>query len=293
MSGGFVKLFGSIITSTIWQEDPETKVVWITLLVLADAEGFVNTTIPGLANIANISIEKTREAIEKLESSDSDSRTTDFGGRRIAKVDGGWLILNYLKYRKARDPLERKEYMRKYMQEYRKQNVNNVNKQNVNNVNNVNDVNNVNHGKPKLAQAEAEAEEDLRKKRRNSEDFRLASLLFSEIRKRKPDFRKPDLQSWAKHVERMIRIDRRKPDRIEAIIKWAQNDSGGNDGKWKGWQNNILSTRTLREKFDRLELSMGESSCSGSDTAQLVRNAEGKTPREQLLGEIEEATAHG
>jgi len=138
---GFTKLFSSIVTSTIWQEDPETKVMWITLLALANADGFVDATIPGLANIANISIDKTRQAIEKLESPDPDSRTIDYDGKRIAKVDSGWLILNYLKYRKVRDPVDRKEYMRHYMQEYRKQNVNNVN-----------------HGKPKLAHTEAEAE---------------------------------------------------------------------------------------------------------------------------------------
>lgn len=130
-----------------------------------------------------------------------------------------------------------------------------------------------------------------KKERRNSDEFRLATLLFSEIRRRKPDFRKPNLQGWAKHVERMIRLDRRNPDRIEAIIRWCQSDSGNDDGKWRGWQDNILSTQKLREKFDKLELAMQKG--SGSKTAPLVRNAKGKTPREQMLAEIEEATAHG
>jgi hypothetical protein len=155
---GFTKLFSSIVTSTIWQEDPETKVVWITLLALADPEGFVDGTVPGIANIARISVKKTRIAINKLESPDPDSRTPDYDGKRIAKVDGGWILLNYAKYRKVRDMDERKEYMRQYMQDYRKHHVNNP----------VNNVNNVNQCKPQLAHTEAEAEAELKNTKRHS-----------------------------------------------------------------------------------------------------------------------------
>ena len=143
---GFTKLFSSIVTSTIWQEDAETKVVWVTMLALVNAEGFVDTTIPGLANIANVSVEKTREAIAKFEGPDPDSRTVDHEGRRIAKVEGGWFLLNHQKYRKIRDPEERKEYMREYMKEYRKRTVNNVNS-----------------CKLQLAHTEAEAEAEAKK----------------------------------------------------------------------------------------------------------------------------------
>ena len=157
---GFTKLFSSIVTSTIWQEDSDTKVVWVTMLALVNADGFVDTTIPGLANIANVSVEKTREAIAKFESPDPDSRTIDHDGRRIAKVDNGWFLLNHAKYRKMRNPEERKEYMRKYMKEYRKQNVKNVN--------------NVNSCKPQLAHTDTEAEADTVKQRRsNNYDFDL------------------------------------------------------------------------------------------------------------------------
>ena len=124
----------------------------------------------------------------------------------------------------------------------------------------------------------------IQKKRRKSEDFLLASLLLQEIRKRKPDLRKPNLQAWAVHISKMIRIDHRKPERIEAVIRWCQADSGNGDGKWRGWRDNILSTAKLREKFDKLELAMGKN--SGSGTAPLVRDAEGFTPRERELARI-------
>lgn len=99
MVTGYTKLHGGIITSTIWREDPATKVIWITLLALANRDGVVEATIPGLAAIANVSIEQTETAVQKFLSPDKYSRTPDLEGRRIAVVDGGWLLLNYEKYR--------------------------------------------------------------------------------------------------------------------------------------------------------------------------------------------------
>jgi len=84
----------------------------------------------------------------------------------------------------------------------------------------------------------------------NSIEFQLSSLLFELIRKRKPDYKKPDLQSWAKHIDLMIRLDNRNPKRIREVIQWSQTDSF--------WQNNILSTIKLRKHFDRLEMQMNE-----------------------------------
>jgi len=84
--------------------------------------------------------------------------------------------------------------------------------------------------------------------RPNSDEFRLSELLLNLILERKPDFKKPHLQSWSKHIDRMIRLDKRTPERIEAVIRWSQKDPF--------WQNNILSAEKLREKFDQLELKM-------------------------------------
>jgi hypothetical protein len=90
----------------------------------------------------------------------------------------------------------------------------------------------------------------------NSNEFRLASLLLNLILERKPDFRKPSLQKWAVHIDRMIRLDHRKSERIEAAIRWCQKDDF--------WQNNILSTEKLRKHFDRLELEMARNQKDGS-----------------------------
>jgi len=90
----------------------------------------------------------------------------------------------------------------------------------------------------------------------NSKEFVLSELLQNLILGRKPDFKKPNLQKWAIHIDRMIRLDNRKPETIEKVIRWCQTDDF--------WQNNILSTAKLRKQFDKLELRMGQ--CSSSPT---------------------------
>lgn len=106
---GFVKLFGSILGSTIWREDPATKVVWITLLALADQDGIVESSIPGLANYAGVGIAETETALQKFQSPDPYSRTPEHEGRRIEPMDGGWRILNHDKYRRKMSPEEQRE----------------------------------------------------------------------------------------------------------------------------------------------------------------------------------------
>lgn len=118
---GFTKLFHSITTSSIWNEDDKTRLVWVTMLALCDPDGVVRASIGGLAHASRVSKEDCQRAIDLLLSPDTDSRSEQFEGRRIEKVDGGFYVLNYLKYRECRDEKDRKEYMREYMREYRKQ----------------------------------------------------------------------------------------------------------------------------------------------------------------------------
>lgn len=99
MSDGFVKLFGSILQSTIWLECPETKVVWVTMLALSTKDGEVHASIPGLARTAGVSLEACEAALNKFLSPDPYSRTKDFDGKRIREIDGGWIIINHAKYR--------------------------------------------------------------------------------------------------------------------------------------------------------------------------------------------------
>lgn len=118
---GYTKLFGSIIASTIWSADDCTRIVWITMLASATADGIVEASVPGLAVLARVSVEKCREAIANLEAPDADSRTKEFEGRRITPIDGGWKLLNYAKYRSKMNSEERREYWRKWKADKRKE----------------------------------------------------------------------------------------------------------------------------------------------------------------------------
>lgn len=98
----FVKLYGTILDSTIWLEPLPTKVVWITMLAMADATGCVRSSIPNLAKRAGVSRQECEDALVTLSAPDPDSKTPDYEGRRIERIDGGWFILNHRKYRDMR-----------------------------------------------------------------------------------------------------------------------------------------------------------------------------------------------
>lgn len=79
------------------------------------------------------------------------------------------------------------------------------------------------------------------------EAYGLSELLHQKIVANKPNriISSNWRESWAKDIDRLHRIDKREWEQIRAVIEWSQGDSF--------WWKNILSGRTLREKFDRLE----------------------------------------
>ena len=95
---GYTKLDNGIVTSSIWSADSDTRVVWITLLAMSDADGVVQSSIPGLARVANVSLGACEKSLNYLSSPDSYSRSAEYEGRRIKAIEGGWLILNRIKY---------------------------------------------------------------------------------------------------------------------------------------------------------------------------------------------------
>ena len=97
---GYTPFFNSIVTSSIWNEDNATRVVWITMLALADKNGVVEGAIPGLATVARVSIEECERALQVLKTPDNYSRTADHEGKRIHDIDGGWQIYNFAKFRR-------------------------------------------------------------------------------------------------------------------------------------------------------------------------------------------------
>lgn len=115
----YVKLFNDILFSSIWTEADDVRVVWITLLLMADQDGFVRSTAPGISSASKVSLERTREILVLLESPDPDSRTPDNEGRRIQRTEDGYLVLNYVHYRKIHNEEQRREQSRMRSKDYR------------------------------------------------------------------------------------------------------------------------------------------------------------------------------
>ena len=105
------------------------------------------------------------------------------------------------------------------------------------------------------------------------EEERLAGVLLELILERKPDYKKPNIKSWARHIGLMIRRDGRDSKKIEEVIRWCQQDDGG--GRWDGWRDNILSTAKLRIQFDKLEIGMNREKGQQSATANRQGFSEG------------------
>lgn len=117
----YTKLFHRILTSTIWGEDDKTRIVFITMLAMADAQGNVLSTIPGLARLAVVDVESVLRALEKFKSPDPFSGSPEYEGRRIEDLPGGggWRLLNHGKYRDTMSEEHRQEYCRVKAREYR------------------------------------------------------------------------------------------------------------------------------------------------------------------------------
>lgn len=80
----------------------------------------------------------------------------------------------------------------------------------------------------------------------DSNEVKLANYLYKLIQRNNPKAKKPNIQSWARDVDLMIRKDNRTVEEIKSVIDYCQND--------RFWYSNILSTKKLRDKFDMLYL---------------------------------------
>jgi hypothetical protein len=105
----YTKLFGSILDSSVWLESGPTRLTWITMLAMADRDGVVEASVPGLAKRAGVERNECERALSLFLAPDPDSRSPEHEGRRITAVDGGWRLLNYDKYRLRATVEEAKE----------------------------------------------------------------------------------------------------------------------------------------------------------------------------------------
>lgn len=112
MADHYVKLWASILDSSVWREPEAHRIVWITMLTMADKNGFVGASIDGLARRANVSEEQVESALESFLSPDPRSRNQENYGIRIQTVPRGWHILNHGYFRDLQDREMQRQYER-------------------------------------------------------------------------------------------------------------------------------------------------------------------------------------
>lgn len=95
----FAKLDGGIVDSTLWMQPHDVLRVWIAMLAKCDNVGVIRASVPAFAHLCMVPIERLELILAILTSPDPYSRTPDNDGRRLEVIDGGWLIVNYVKYR--------------------------------------------------------------------------------------------------------------------------------------------------------------------------------------------------
>lgn len=117
---GFTKLDEDIFDSSLTTLGPVPFAVFVLLLAKAKPPDGIARVAPSvIAGRLLISREECLKAFEVLQAPDQESRTPSDDGRRIERVDGGWRVINYLKYREKRDPDVRKEQTREATRKWR------------------------------------------------------------------------------------------------------------------------------------------------------------------------------
>lgn len=98
----YAPIFSQIVDSSLWEEPPHVRILFITLLVLQDHDHIVRVQDHHLRRMANLSDDEVLESLRVLSSPDTRSKIPQpFDGRRIERVEGGWKILNGEKYQTA------------------------------------------------------------------------------------------------------------------------------------------------------------------------------------------------
>jgi hypothetical protein len=113
-------LFSKIVDSSIWAEADHICKIFITMLALKDADQVVRYNAFALAQRSHKTEKEVLEALRVLSSPDKKRlEPQPFEGRRIEKVDGGWLILNGQVYSDMMRSLNRRVYKARNEQQRR------------------------------------------------------------------------------------------------------------------------------------------------------------------------------
>ena len=108
----FTKLDSSLTASSIWNEPDPVRIVWITMLSMADKDGYVKGSVVGLSHLARKTLKETQAALQVLSSPDPNSGRKELEGRRIVETGGGWNLVTHCFYRESGMSEDTKRYWR-------------------------------------------------------------------------------------------------------------------------------------------------------------------------------------
>lgn len=96
----------------------------------------------------------------------------------------------------------------------------------------------------------------------------LAKHLADAIKRADPQAKVPaDLTAWAKEAERMLRLDKRKPEQVRAAIDWLFGANLESEAQFV-----VLSMKSLRAKYDRMR-QQARKERGGSGGSRNIRSA--------------------
>lgn len=116
----YVPIWDGMLLSSLWEEDDLVLKVFLTMLLLKDYDHVVRKSAYQIARAALKTEEQVLWALDVLKNPDTRRKEPqEFEGRRVRKVEDGWLILNGKKYQEDMVSANRRAYKRKWEAEKR------------------------------------------------------------------------------------------------------------------------------------------------------------------------------
>jgi hypothetical protein len=97
--GLFSKVEDRILDSTLWEEPPEARLVFLGMLFASDLDGNLPIrTESALARRLNLTPEFLEKGLAICMAPDPRSGNPDHEGRRVIRTEDGWLVVSKAKY---------------------------------------------------------------------------------------------------------------------------------------------------------------------------------------------------
>lgn len=116
----YTPVFSKIVDSSLWSEPDFVVKIFITMLAKKDADMVVRGNAYNIANWSKKTEQEVLQALEILSSPDTRRlEPQPHEGRRIQRVEDGWLILNGQHYQNLMRKVHRNAYQAEKQREYR------------------------------------------------------------------------------------------------------------------------------------------------------------------------------